>query len=507
LSTELERMKEEFLKCKDDPIYFISNYIKVIHPLRGLVPFTLYPFQKKVLTEFQNHRFNILRKFRQAGCTTITCAYALWLVTFHRYKTVAVLSIGDAESTEFLDKVKIMYDELPPWLQAGIIERNKHTLKLKTKSLIKSRPSGKASGRSLAGSLLIIDEAAFIENIDELWKAAYPILSTGGKAIVLSTVNGIGNWYHRTYKKAIQGLNKFNAIDIQWEDHPEYHYDPQFDHLYEELEGLGDPPHKGAESIKEWEEITRHNIGYKEWLQEYLCEFLGTGDTYVEGSILRNMYDAVDPEFFTKYNNRMRVWEVPQPDTEYMISIDTGLGREYDHSAAHVINLKTGNQAAEFYSNKTPVNEFASILVNEGALYNTAYLVPERNTIGLNLIEWLFDIYEYENVWMDPDDSKLGIQVTMIKRENVLAKMEEYVRTNVFKINSKRTVEELLTFIINDQHKAVADEGCTDDLVMSLALGAYALDKLLTTTPFEMEKIPHKETNMLAPSRVVNNKG
>ena len=130
-NSDLEvKLVEEFQKCKEDPIYFISSYIKVIHPVRGLVPFALYPFQKGIINAIENNRFNILRKFRQAGCTTIAAAYSLWLVTFQQHKSVVILSVGDTESTEVLDRIKIMYDELPSFLKPTIVESNKHTLKL-----------------------------------------------------------------------------------------------------------------------------------------------------------------------------------------------------------------------------------------------------------------------------------------------------------------------------------------------------------------------------------------
>ena len=144
---EKEKLIEEFKRCSQDPVYFISKYIKVTHPIRGLVPFKLYPFQERILSDLESHRFNILRKFRQAGCTTIAAAYCLWMAIFQKYKTIAILSKGDAESTEVLDRIKLMYDELPEFLKPGIAEDNKHTLKLKTQSVIKSRPSGKSAQR------------------------------------------------------------------------------------------------------------------------------------------------------------------------------------------------------------------------------------------------------------------------------------------------------------------------------------------------------------------------
>lgn len=474
---ENNQIVEEFRRCKEDPSHFISEYIKVTHPVRGLVPFKLYPFQETILSDLEEHRFNILRKFRQAGCTTIAAAYSLWMIIFQKHKSVIILSKGDAESTEVLDRIKIMYDELPSWLKPGIAEDNKHTLKLKTGSTIKSRPSGKQSGRSLAGSMLIIDEAAFIEHIDTIWAAVYPIISTGGRAFVLSTVNGIGNWYHDVYTKALAGENSFNPIDIEWTEHPEYKRNNDYQHLYDEMESKG-------LYIDNWEETTRSNMPHKQWLQEYECNFLGTGETYIEGQILKNIKDSVSEEWFSKYNNRMRVWQDPQPHYSYIIAVDTALGRDRDYSAFQIINTYNGQQVAEFYSNKTPINDFAQVLANEGVLYNTAHIICERNTIGNNLIDWLYNVLEYENLWAD-DKGDIGFQVTARNRDSILAELEEAVRTDLVKINSSRTVDELFTFVITENGKVEAEKNCHDDLVMSLALAVHCYRNLLDSTPLE----------------------
>lgn len=485
---EQAQLVEEFKRCKSDPGYFISNYIKVTHPVRGLVPFKLYPFQKDILKNLQEHRFNILRKFRQAGCTTISAAYALWMIVFQKHKQVVILSKGDAESTEVLDRIKIMYEELPVFLKPKMVEDNKHTMKLATGSSIKSRPSGKQSGRSLAGSLLIIDEAAFIENIDTIWAAVYPIISTGGRAFVLSTVNGIGNWYYDVYHKAIAKENSFNAIDINWESHPEYNRMEGFEELYEEMEAKG-------LSVDKWEATTKANMPLKQWLQEYECEFLGTGDTYLEGYLLRRLVEEQSEDYWIKYNNKMRVWKDPEPEHEYVIGVDVSLGRERDNSAFHIFNSYTGEQVAEFYSNKTPINELAQILTNEANLYNNASVIIERNTIGNNLIDWMFNVMEYDNLWID-DKNDFGIQITTRNREELLARMEEYIRNNFIKINSKRTVEELLTFIVDDNGKITADEGKHDDLIMSLSITVFLLHTLAGSGPLEMrDSVPDEQQN------------
>jgi hypothetical protein len=474
---EKQELLEEFKKCKESPEYFISSYIKVIHPVRGLVPFALYPFQKRILNDLNDNRFNILRKFRQAGCTTIASGWALWNIIFHKHKSVVILSKGDSESTEVLERIKLMYDELPKFLQPGIAEDNKHTLRLKTSSVIRSRPSGKQSGRSLAGSILIVDEAAFIEHMDTIWAAVYPIISTGGRVFVLSTVNGIGNWYHDIYQGALNNENSFNAIDIRWQEHPEYNWTPGYEDLYKIMED------KGLD-INSWEETTRVNMPNKQWLQEYECSFLGTGETFIEGEILKNISSQTTEQFYTKHNNRMRVWQDPQPQYSYLISCDTSLGRDRDYSAFHIINMYNGQQVAEFYSNKTPINDFARILSEEGMLYNIAHIICERNTIGNNLIDWLYNIFEYENLWED-EKGDLGFQITAKNRESILAELEEGIRTDLVRINSTRTCDELMTFIMTEGGRVEAEKGHHDDLVMSLALGVHAYKNLMDTTPMD----------------------
>jgi hypothetical protein len=489
-----QELLSEFKRCKEDPIYFVSNYIKVTHPVRGLVKFNLYGFQKRIMGALENHRFNILRKFRQAGCTTIASAYSLWTILFHKHKSVVILSKGDAESTEVLDRIKLMYEELPEYFKPGIAEDNKHTLKLNTNSVIKSRPSGKQSGRSLAGSLLVIDEAAFIDNIDTIWAAVYPIISTGGQAFVLSTVNGMGNWYEETYNAAIEGRNSFNPIDIEWEDHPEYKRQKGYDKLYEQME-------KKNLLVDEWEDVTRSNMPLKQWLQEYECEFLGTGDTFIDGSDLKFLTESVDEDYYVKYNNRMRIWKDVDPAYEYVIGVDTALGRDRDYSAFHIINLYNGEQVAEFYSNKTPINEFAKIIFNEGTMYNIASVVVERNTIGHNLIDWLFNVLEYENLWVD-ELGNMGFQVTSRNREQILADLEEGIRTNLVKLNSGRTLKELTTFIIKPGGRAEAEVNKHDDLVMSLALSVYGVNQMIDSTPVEHSRVVAPKNTPLSPTKV-----
>jgi len=470
---DLLRIKEQFEKCSKNCEYFTKNYVKVVHPIRGLVNFDLYPFQSRILSEFQDHRLTILRKFRQAGCTTLMAAYALHFCIFNTNKKVAVLSKGDAEAKELISRVKIMFDELPFWMKPKTRKNNDHTLEFENGSSIQSKASGKQSGRSISASLLILDEAAFIEYIDTIWAAVGPTTSTGGRVVCLSTVNGTGNWFHKMYTQALEDSNGFHHIDIKWQENPEYKRHEGYESLYAELESY-DPPIL----VDKWEDITRKKHSFKEWEQEYEGSFLGTGDTYIEGEILRNLKENCNKDYWIKYNNKMRVWEDPKPNHEYVLAADPSIGRDRDYSAFHIIDIYNGKQVAEFYSNRTPINEFAKIIADEARLYNTAFVCPERNGIGNNLIYFLQQELEYENLVMD-DKREIGIMITQKNKEKLLADMEHNIRSSRVLINSERLVDELLTFVIDpDSGKIKPDTNCHDDLIMSFATAISTFNEL-----------------------------
>ena len=205
---------DEVQRCSEDPEYFIKTYVNIEHPIKGIIPFNLYKFQTRILNEVHTERFNILRKFRQAGATTLCAAYSLWSIIFKENHNVMVVSIGDRESTAFLRRVKLMYDDLPLWLKPNILAKNAHKLHLSTGSRVMSQPAGAGRGESV--SHLIVDEAAFIDKMREFWAAVYPTIATGGKATLISTVNGMSNLYYELYRDAVDEINDFNPIDINW---------------------------------------------------------------------------------------------------------------------------------------------------------------------------------------------------------------------------------------------------------------------------------------------------
>ena len=446
--TPLE-MEEEYIKCSESCEYFILNYISIVHPLRGTVPFNLYRFQKRIVKEIGTHRFNIIRKFRQAGVTTIMCAYALWYIIFQEDKNVMVVSIGERESSAFLERVFDMYDKLPKWLQPGIVKKNVHNFRLTTGSRIKSQPAG--AGRSEAVSLLVVDEAAFIDNMREFWKAIFPTISTGGEAVLLSTVNGMSNVYYELYRDSVAGLTNFNVIDINWREHPEY--------------------------TDEWAKTMRPTLGERAWLQEVLCQFLGTGDTFIDRDTLTRILEGISEDYRSSWHNRFRVWEEPRPGFEYLITPDPSYGVGRDNSAFHVICLNTGEQVAEYYSSSTKMRDFSQIVYETALAYNFALIACERNSLGIILIEDLLEELEYENMWFD-EKGECGVLLSRAGRDAVLEALQDSLYLNRIKINSKRTAEEMVCFITTVTGKVQADSGYHDDLVVSLALASLVMSKL-----------------------------
>lgn len=442
-------MEEEYLKCAESCEYFILNYIYIVHTKRGTIPFDLYRFQKRIVSEIGEHRFNIIRKFRQAGVTTIMCAYALWYIIFQEDKNIMVVSIGERESSAFLERVVGMYEELPAWLRPEIVKKNVHNLRLATGSRIKSQPAG--AGRSESVSLLIVDEAAFIDNMREFWKAIFPTISTGGEAVLLSTVNGMSNVYYELYRDSVAGKTEFNVIDIHWREHPEY--------------------------TDEWAKTMRPTLGERAWLQEVLCQFLGTGDTFIDRDTLARILETVNEEYKSYRYNKFRVWEEAKPGFEYLIAVDPSYGVGRDFAAFHVICLNTGEQVAEYYSANTKMRDLAQDVHEVALQYNFARIACERNSLGIILIEDLFEELEYENMWFD-EKGECGVLLSKTGRDAVLESLQDCLYLNRVKINSKRTSEELVCFITTESGKVQADKGYHDDLVTSLALAAHVMSKL-----------------------------
>jgi len=212
----------EIVKCGKDPDFFINSYARISHPIKGLVPFKTYDFQTQLLKDFNDHRFNVILKGRQLGISTITAAYVSWMMLFHRDKNILVMATKFQTAANLVKKVKAIIKNLPEWMQiANISIDNRTSFELSNGSQIKASTTSADAGRSEALSLLVIDEAAHVEGLEDLWTGLYPTLSTGGRCIALSTPNGVGNWFHQTYTDAAAGINDFFPTVLPWDVHPD----------------------------------------------------------------------------------------------------------------------------------------------------------------------------------------------------------------------------------------------------------------------------------------------
>ena len=212
--TKSEAMSE-ILKSGKDPAYFINNYAKISEPMKGLIPFRLYPFQEDALEIFNENRFSVILKARQLGISSTVAGYICWLMLFHREKNVLIVATKLQTATNLVKKVKSIHKHLPSWLKIAEISINNRTsFELSNGSQVKASSTSGDAGRSEALSLLVVDEAAFVEGMDELWAGLYPTLSTGGRCIALSTPNGVGNWFHKTYTEAEEEKNDFSFLEF-----------------------------------------------------------------------------------------------------------------------------------------------------------------------------------------------------------------------------------------------------------------------------------------------------
>jgi hypothetical protein len=463
-------IRQEYLKCATDPVHFMRKYCYIQHPQRGRIQFNLYPFQEKVLTLFQENDYSAILKSRQLGISTLAAGYSLWLMTFHKDRNVLALATTQATARNLVTKVQFMWDNLPSWLKVDAVENNKLSLRLTNGSKIQAKSSNADAARSEAVSLLIIDEAAFIDNIAETWASAQQTLATGGGAIVLSTPYGTGNWFHQMWVKAEAAENDFLPIKLPWYVHPER--DQKWRDAQDAL--LGDP---------------------RLAAQECDCDFSTSGDIVFYNEYLE-FYEKShikEPMERRGADQNLWVWESPDYSRDYMVVADVARGDGKDFSTCHVIDVENNVQVAE-YKGQLGTKEFGHLLVGLATEYNEAMLIIENANIGWATIQVAID-RAYPNLYYSQksdsrnadsyfdkyqDHSKMVAGFTMSSRTRpmVIGKFQEYIADKGVTIQSKRLVEEMKVFIWKNG-RAEAQTGYNDDLVMAFGIAMYIRDTAL----------------------------
>ena len=460
-------IRQEYLKCASDPVHFMKKYCFIQHPQRGRIQFSLYPFQEKVLSLFRDNPYSIILKSRQLGISTLTAGFSLWMMLFHKDKNILCIATKQDTAKNMVTKVKFMYENLPSWLKINADENNKLTLRLTNGSQIKATSAAGDAGRSEAVSLLLIDEAAFIENIGEIWASAQQTLATGGGCIALSTPYGTGNWFHQTWVRAENKENDFLPIKLPWFVHPER--DQAWRDRQDEL--LGDPRMAAQECDCDFS-TSGDVVFYPEYIEFY-------EKTYIKEPLERRGTDR-----------NLWVWEPCDYSRTYMVVADVARGDGKDHSAFHIIDVENNVQVAE-YKGQLGTKEYGHLLVGIATEYNEALLVIENNSIGWATIQTVID-RGYTNLYYSPksgevradsyfeqymDTSKMTPGFTMSSRTRpmVISKFQESLSDKGVTFQSKRLLEEMRTFVWKNG-KPEAQSGYNDDLVLSFSMGQYMRD-------------------------------
>ena len=465
-------IKSEYIKCAKDPVYFLKKYCMIQHPMKGKIPFDLYDFQEKTVKEFVDHRFNVILKARQLGISTLTAGYSLWMMTFFQDKNILVIATKQDTAKNLVTKVRVMHANLPSWLKQRCVEDNKLNLRYVNGSQIKASASGPEAARSEALSLLILDEAAFIDKIDDIWTASQQTLTTGGSCIALSTPNGVGNWFHKTWVESEEGRGMFNDIKLHWTVHPDRN--------------------------QEWRDEQDELLGLQSAAQECDCDFITSGTSVIDARILEECKKTMvqDPVEKRGMDGNLWIWQPPNYTKDYIVCADVGRGDGKDYSAFHVIDVENIEQVAE-YKGRMSTKDFGNMLVSISTEYNDALLIIENNNIGWATIQQVID-RDYQNLFYTSKDLKYidiahqmtnryrsteknmvaGFSTTMKTRPLIIAKLEEYFRNESVVVHSNRLIDELFTFIyLNSRAEAMA--GYNDDLVMSFAIGLWVRDTAL----------------------------
>ena len=441
---------QEYKKCMDDPIYFVENYVKVISLDDGMVPFVLYPYQREMFKQFQDNRFNVVLACRQSGKSISACAYLLWYVLFNPEKTVAILANKGATAREMLNRITLMLENIPFFLQPGSKALNKGSLEFSNNSRIIAAATSGSSIRGMSVNLLYLDEFAFVERAAEFYTSTYPVISAGKdtKVIVTSTANGIGNQFHKIWEGSVQEINEFKSFRVDWWDVP------------------------GRD--EKWKEQTVSNTSQLQFDQEFGNTFFGTGDTLVNADTLLNLR-AKPPKRYME-GGLLKIYEEPIKDHDYIMTVDVSKGRGQDYSTFTLIDISVRPfaQVAVYRNNTISPLLFPNIIYKYAKPYNDAYVVVESNDQGSVVCNGLYHDLEYENVHVESSvkANAIGIEINRKTKRLGCSAIKDILESKRLTINDDNTILEISTFEAKGQSYE-ASEGNHDDLMMNLVLFGY----------------------------------
>ncbi len=440
----------EYARCMKDPVYFVEKYAKIISLDKGLVPFKLYPYQKKMFKHFKENRFNVVLACRQSGKSISACGYLLWFALFQSEKSIAVLANKGATAREMLARITIMLENIPFFLQPGVKALNKSNIDFSNNSRIIAAATTGSSIRGLSINLLYLDEFAFVERAAEFYTSTYPVISSGGdtKIIVTSTANGIGNTFHKIWEGSIQGVNEYNNFRVDWHDVP------------------------GRD--EKWKEETINNTSQVQFDQEFGNTFFGTGNTLVNAQTLLDLR-AKRPIKYMEGGDCL-IYKEPVKNHEYILVADVSKGRGQDYSSFSLIdiNVRPFEQVVVYRNNTISPLLFPNIIYKYANVYNKAYCIVESNDQGSVVCNGLYYELEYENVHVESaiKANAVGIDINRKSKRLGCSALKDLLENNKLRIVDEQTILEISTFEARGQTYQ-ASIGNHDDLVMNLVLFGY----------------------------------
>ena len=474
----------EFLKCKDDPVYFANNYIRIVSLDEGLVPFRMYPFQKKLIHNFHENRFNICKMPRQTGKSTTVVSYLLHYAIFNDNVNIAILANKASTARDLLGRLQLAYENLPRWMQQGIISWNKGSLEIENGSKISANSTSSSAVRGGSYNVIFLDEFAFIPNhiADDFFASVYPTISSGQKTkvIIVSTPRGMNHFY-RMWHDAERKKNEYMPTEVHWSEVP------------------------GRDEA--WKEQTIANTSEQQFKVEFECEFLGSVNTLINPSKLKNLVYETP----IQKNAGLDVYEIPRKDHNYLITVDVARGLGNDYSAFIVFDITNFpyRAVAKYKNNEIKPMLFPSVIHDIAKGYNKAFILCEVNDIGDQVASILNYDLEYENLLMcsqrgragqvvgsgfSGKRSQLGVRTTAAVKKLGCSNLKTLLEDDKINIIDYDIISELTTF--SQKHNSFeAEEGCNDDLAMCLVLFAWlvAQDYFKEMTDNDVRKRMYEE--------------
>ena len=473
----------EYQKCWKDPEYFIENYVKIVHVDRGLVDFEMYPYQKKMIHTFQKDRFVICKMPRQTGKSTTIISFLLHYILFNQDVSCAILANKLSTARELLGRLRLAYENLPKWMQQGVVVWNKGDIALENGSKILAAATSSSAVRGSSFNIIFLDEFAHVPNTiaDQFFTSVYPTISSGEttKVFIVSTPLGL-NMFYKMWIDAEEGRSNYTPIDVDWREVP------------------------GRD--EKWMTEIIKNTSQQQFTQEFECEFIGSTLTLIAPSKLRTM--TFQSPLATQ--GGMDVYEQPQKDRTYCIVADTAQGKAQDYSALSVFDITEipYRQVAKYRDNKISPMLYPNVVYNIGMRYNIAWTLIEVNDVGQQVAEALHFELEYENILMCSmhgragqkvgggfgKNNQLGIRTSKQLKRIGCAALKEMIETDKLIVPDFETIAELTTF--SSKHNSFeAEEGHHDDLAMTLVIFSWLVQQqyFKDMTDLDIRKQMYKE--------------